>query len=57
MVSPRSVVFDTDLFQFETVAVDALSGHYGDVSLFLGGDGAVHDIYLLRVKSVEKADG
>ena len=57
MVSQCSADKDTDLLQCETVAEDAVSGHYGDVSGLLGGDGAEQDIYLLRVKPVEKADG
>ena len=55
MVSQCSADKDTDLLQCETVAEDAVSGHYGDVSGLLGGDGAEQDIYLLRVKSVEQA--
>ena len=55
MVSQCSADKDTDLLQCETVAEDAVSGNYGDVSGLLGGDGAEQDIYLLRVKSVEQA--
>lgn len=55
LVSQCSADKDTDLLQCETVAEDAVSGHYGDVSGLLGGDGAEQDIYLLRVKSVEQA--
>lgn len=46
MVSQCSADKDTDLLQCETVAEDAVSGHYGDVSGLLGGDGAEQDIYL-----------
>ena len=36
MVSQCSADKDTDLLQCETVAEDAVSGHYGDVSGLLG---------------------
>ena len=54
LVSQCSADKDTDLLQCETVAEDAVSGHYGDVSGLLGGDGAEQDIYLLGVKSAEQ---
>ena len=49
LVSQCSADKDTDLLQCETVAEDAVSGHYGDVSGLLGGDGAEQDIYQFSI--------